>query len=249
MKNKKLLTLLLSGVLLLSGCSEGAAITSSVSSLPSEAPMSSGSVTSIPSEAPAASGSVSANQPSSSNRFEDKIGGGIYQIESWSLADSPQAAGISLEEMDPMVEEDDYKNMNHLLLVTMNYTSTPDSYGKLEPTVMLNNLSTLTQANRLELEKMAETNTSDSSRYDLFGSDAIYLDKGNGGRGDQNLFEMNTPEEGKSVTYTLAYSLSEDDYQAAQNGQLYLYPPEGDVEGSKEDVASRALLLAPDLKK
>ena len=141
MKNKKLLTLFLSGVLLLSGCSEGTAVTSSVSS--------------IPSEAPASPGSVSANQPSSSSRLEDKlVSGGVYQVENWSLSDSPQAVGISLEEMDPIVEENDYKNMDHLLLVTMQYTAAPNIDGELLSTFLANNFSPMTESNLSAMEEL-----------------------------------------------------------------------------------------------
>ncbi len=236
MKNKKLLTLFLSGVLLLSGCSEGTAVTSSVSS--------------IPSEAPASPGSVSANQPSSSSRLEDKlVSGGVYQVENWSLSDSPQAVGISLEEMDPIVEENDYKNMDHLLLVTMQYTAAPNIDGELLSTFLANNFSPMTESNLSAMEELMKKKKDDDQYPPLYGSDAVYLDKGNGKRGDQNYFEINSPENGKSVTYTLAYHLTDDEYQAAQNGQLYLYAMIDSTDDPMANNAPKTIHLSQDLKK
>lgn len=188
-------------ILLLSGCNEGKAITAD--------PSQSRTTENLTAES---ASSVSENQVSA------VLHGGMYQVESWSIKDSPEKAGLELSQLAPTVDEKSYQAMKNILLVTMCFTSTPDLDGEISQTTLLNNFLPVT-ASGIDVVKTALSDP-DQNYDDPFGSEAIYLDIGKPGQ--SNYFEIDTPSEGSSVTYTLAYSLSDDECRAAEDGELYL---------------------------
>lgn len=195
------LPLLFLSILLLSGCSEGKAITAD--------PSQSRTTENLTAES---ASSVSEEQVSA------VLHGGTYQVESWSIKDSPEAAGLELSQLSPTVDKNSYQAMKNILMVTIRFTSTPDLDGGISQTTLLNNFLPVT-ASGIDVVKKALSDP-DQNYDDPFGSEAIYLDIGKPGQ--SNYFEIDTPTEGSSVTYTLAYSLSDDERRAAEDGKLYL---------------------------
>mgnify|MGYP004575595383 CR=1 FL=1 len=72
-------------------------------------------------------------------------------------------------------------------------------------------------------------------------NEAVYLDIGQ--IGANNYFEILTPPEGESVTYTLGFFLSEEEYQAGKNGELYLWYSMDEAQSVEE---LQLLFLSPE---
>ena len=81
------------------------------------------------------------------------------------------------------------------------------------------------------------------SRIDMeHGYEPVYLDIGE--IGASNYFEISIPPEGESVTYSLGFFLSEEEYLAGKNGELCLWYSMDEAQ-SVEDL--QVLFLSPEL--
>ncbi len=233
MKTLKCIPILaLSCMLVLTACSEGAVLPSTTESGAQTASEASDTVD-------------TGSETDETNRLETPLTGGVYQVESWTLKDTPADAGLIFDKMSPSVEEKDFQSMKNLLLVTMNYTSTKDSEGNVEKTALVNNFCLVpTDA----LQKLPKDLTKSEDFYNDFGqiqdasvAEPVYLDCGKPGQ--DTYFEMATPSEGETKTYTMAYSLPDDIMKQAENGNLSLCC----TEGINENYES--LPLTADLRK
>lgn len=168
--------------------------------------------------------------------------GGTYQVDSWKLYDNLTEANISIDSLSDygvMLSETgkDFKFM----LTTINRTSTPDCEGNFPEQVNVNIFFPVTLQN-LNGAYLPEAEPAMVSRMSMeHGYEPVYLDIGE--IGANNYFEILTPSEGEYITYSLGFFLSEEEYQAGKNGELYLWYSMDEAQ-SVEDL--QLLFLSPE---
>lgn len=167
--------------------------------------------------------------------------GGTYHVDSWKLYDNMAEANIpisNLSDYGMMLNEagNDFKFM----LVTISRTSTADSGGEFPKKSNVNIFFPVTSKN-LDAAYLPETEPDMVGRvYMEHGYEPVYLDIGE--IGASNYFEISTPSEGETITYSLGFFLSEEEYQAGGNGELYLWYSMDEAQ-SVEDL--QLLFLSP----
>ena len=148
--------------------------------------------------------------------------GGTYHVDSWELYDNLAEAKISVDSLsDYGVMLSETGNDFKFMLVTISRTSTADYEGDFPDQANVNIFFPVTLKN-LEAAYLPEAEPDTVSRICMeHGYEPVYLDIGK--IGASNYFEISTPSEGESVTYSLGFFLSEEEYQAGKNGELYLW--------------------------
>ncbi len=147
-------------------------------------------------------------------------GGGTYRVEKWELYKGLQATGISEEHLSGTGVTAEEAQGADILLVTMTLTGASDVEGETEETTYVNNFLPVTQT-AIHDAYLPEAEPDEENRLVIeYGQAPFYLDQGK--PGEQNYFEIATPAEGESVTYTVGYILSQEEYTAAGDGELYL---------------------------
>lgn len=167
--------------------------------------------------------------------------GGTYHVDSWKLYDNLAEANISIDSLSDygvMLSETgkDFKFM----LVTISRTSTADYEGDFPDQVYVNIFYPVTLKNMSAAYLPVAEPDMVSHIYMEHGYEPVYLDIGE--TGASNYFEISTPSEGESVTYSLGFFLSEEEYQAGENGELYLWYSMDEAQ-SVEDL--QLLFLSP----
>ena len=164
-------------------------------------------------------------------------------MESWKLYDNLDQAGLSADSLSDygvMLTETgkDFK----FLLVTVTRTSTADYEGNFPEQVNVNLFFPVTLAN-LRAAYLPEAEPDAVSRMEMeHGYEPVYL--GIGKSGANNYFEISAPPEGESVTYSLGFYVSEEEYQAGENGELYLWYSMDEARSADE---LQLLFLSPEL--
>lgn len=169
--------------------------------------------------------------------------GGTYHVDSWKLYDNLAEANISIDSLSDygvMLSETgkDFKFM----LVKISRTSTADYEGDFPDQAYVNIFCPVTLKN-LSAAYLPEAEPDMVSRIDMeHGYEPVYLDIGE--IGASNYFEISIPPEGESVTYSLGFFLSEEEYLAGKNGELCLWYSMDEAQ-SVEDL--QVLFLSPEL--
>ena len=183
-----------------------------------------------------------ANELFQQDSLQTKSEGGIYYLDSWKLYDNMTEANISTDSLSDygvMLSETgkDFKFM----IVTISRTSTADYEGNFPERVSTNIFFPVTSKN-LNTAYLPETEPGMISHMNIeHGYEAVYLDIGQ--TGANNYFEISTPPEGESITYTLGFFLSEEEYQAGKNGELYLWYSMDEAQSVEE---LQLLFLSPE---
>lgn len=168
--------------------------------------------------------------------------GGTYHVDSWKLYDDLTEANISIDSLSDygvMLSETgkDFKFM----LATISRTSTADYEGNFPEQSNVNIFFPVTSQD-LNAAYLPEAEPEMVSRMSMeHGYEPVYLDIGQ--IGANNYFEISTPSEGESITYSLGFFLSEEEYQAGENGELYLWYNMDEAQ-SVEDL--QLLFLSPE---
>lgn len=148
--------------------------------------------------------------------------GGTYHVDSWKLYDNLTAANLSVDDLSDygvMLNETD--NNFKFMLVTINRDSTADYEGDFPNQTNVNIFFPVTSEN-LNAAYLSEAEPDTVSHiYMEHGYEPVYLDIGKVGA--NNYFEISLPPEGECITYSLGFFLNEDEYQAGENGELYLW--------------------------
>lgn len=182
------------------------------------------------------------NELSQQDSLQVKSEGGIYYLDSWKLYDNMAEANISIDSLSDygvMLSETD-KDFK-FMIVTISRTSIADYEGNFPERVIANIFFPVTSKD-LNTAYLPETEPGMISHMNIeHGYEAVYLDIGQ--IGANNYFEILTPPEGESVTYTLGFFLSEEEYQAGKNGELYLWYSMDEAQSVEE---LQLLFLSPE---
>lgn len=148
--------------------------------------------------------------------------GGSYRVESWKMYNNLAEANISAESLsDYGVAWYDADNNYKFMLVTMCRTSTADFNGDFPEKGYVNIFIPITQES-IDAAYLPEAAEDTISHLQIeHGYEPVYLDEGQ--IGQSNYFEIAFPTEGNSITYTLGWFLTDEEYQAGINGELYLW--------------------------
>lgn len=168
--------------------------------------------------------------------------GGTYHVDSWKLYDNMAEANIPIDNLsDYGIMLNEAGNDFKFMLVTISRTSTADSEGEFPKKSNVNIFFPVTSKN-LDAAYLPETEPDMVGRiYMEHGYEPVYLDIGE--IGASNYFEISTPSEGETITYSLGFFLSEEEYQAGENGELYLWYSMDEAQ-SVEDL--QLLFLSPE---
>lgn len=169
--------------------------------------------------------------------------GGTYHVDSWKLYDNLEEAGISsdsLSDYGVMLSETD-KDFK-FMLAEISRINTPDNEGNIPEQVNVNIFFPV-MSKSLNAAFLPKTEEGAVNNIDVeHGHEPVYLDIGK--IGASNYFEISTPPEEESITYSLGFFLSEEEYQAGKNGELYLWYSMDEAQ-TAEDL--QLLFLSPEL--
>ena len=206
---KKMFFCFLSGLLLLTGCAEGKQMSLSPESGAETS-------TAIVTEDQNAGEMVAEKATDTLKEVNDNI---VYQLQNWQLYDTLTAAGIAKEDLD----EDLIKNYDaarRILVLTMQISCEGENEDAND-TMFVNDLDLVTK-DAIKSAKVEDNGADEMPTVDIeHRTNAVfYLDIGV--KNSQDYFKINRPAQGEIQTITLGYLLDEDEYTAAEQGELYV---------------------------
>lgn len=210
---RKMFFCFLSGLLLLTGCAEGKQISLSPESGAETS-------TAIVTEDQNAGEMVAEKATDTLKEVNDNI---VYHLQSWQLYDTLTAAGIAKEDLDEDINEDLIKNYDaarRILVLTIQISCEGENEDAND-TMFVNDLDLVTK-DAIKSAKVEDNGADEMPTVDIEYriNTVFYLDIGE--KNSQDYFKINRPAQGETQTITLGYLLDEDEYTAAEQGELYV---------------------------